>query len=237
MDRFDIILRIEDKHYLFSTIRLLPEKVELFYHYSWGGRRVGTNQSEDGKHSMEGYLSDHFSFHADGQIHSKAKDDKKKKIYLNPLNAGSNIFNIDRGKFIPFIVDSALLNDSAECNPRLKLIDIADYPNCHVWDVAGLKAFSIILVSKCSRINPELLIKNHGFENLTFIGRSVSLRFAFSKKNKQSISNKEVETATDILVMMVRQIWTKLPETPPVNCSYKGCTITMPPMDLIGKMK
>ncbi|MCK4922386.1 MAG: hypothetical protein KAS71_15140 [Bacteroidales bacterium] len=227
MNTFNIIIKKEQKHYLISTIRTIPEKCELFYHFPWGSRTKGKYIPIDLTDENNGYLYDHISFHSDGKVHSKAKNDKKKKIYLNNLDIEKNIFNLERSHFLPFLVDSFFI-DNINNHSRFKEIDINQLRSFKIWEIPKNKSFSIILISKCGLINPGKMIKDHGFERLTLIKKQIVLKDAF---------NKEISNGTDIVILLVEETWSERDQKEHNHSDLQNTTITMPPMKMIAEMK
>ena len=74
---FDMFFKIRNNYYSGGTIRVVPENAEMYLHYPWGSRDKATFKEIGAKQASPGYLPDHISFHRDGTIHAKAKNENK----------------------------------------------------------------------------------------------------------------------------------------------------------------
>jgi len=240
--KIDIFFRLNEELYHGLTIRATHGKAELFYHYPWGSKTNGKYGAIGEETLLDGYLPDHISFHTDGNIHSKARDGKKKKIYHNTLNPGLNVFDLERGHFLPILIESFNLEQGLPLEKRFKKVESIDLNKSGLFEINGLNSFSILLISKCARVNPEKLLKDHGFENLTIIGSPIIMADIFKSEDKiASLSNSsEFSTQLVIVIVVVKEIWEEFS-----NISHKkeglgkpiSNTVCMPPMPLIKKMK
>ncbi len=239
--KFDIFFKIGNDNFLGASIRATHQKVELFYHYPWGSKSKATYSYIGDRESYEGYLPDHISFPKDGNIHSKARNGTKKKIYHNTLNPGINVFNLERGHFLPIFIESINLKDDNIIEKRFKKAESIDKTKSALLDITGLAYFSIILISKCERVNPQNLIKDHGFENLTIVGSPIILTDIFKDEDKKGTLSMSSGYATQLVIMVVQEVWNDVGKTMGVKKNGENgikfsTTICMPPMDLIGRM-
>jgi hypothetical protein len=222
-----------------GSIRACHEKAELFFHYPYGSNvkceveAVGTGIIDDG------YLPDHISFHTDGNIHSKGRDGKKKKIYFNKSNPGLNIFNLERANYLPFFVESINVSATRFLEKRFKETVIFNPEQDILYDVTSLNSFSIILVSKCERLNPKFIVENEHFKQLTYIGADVILG-VFTKEDKEQIFETNSSFNTDLVILLVENILEKFPTIIHDKNNDEGIgftnTVCMPPAELLGKM-
>lgn len=238
--KIDIFFRLNEELYNGLTIRATYRKAELFYHYPWGSKTHGKYGAIGEEDLLDGFLPDHISFHTDGNIHSKARDGKKKKIYNNTLNPGLNVFDLKRGHFLPILIESFNIAKDFPIEKRFKKVESIDRNKSGLFDINGLNSFSILLISKCARVNPEKLLKDHGFENLTIIGSPLIMADIFKSEDKIVSLSKSSGFSTQLLIVVVKEIWEEFS-----NLSHKklglgkqiSVTVCMPPMPLIGKMK
>jgi hypothetical protein len=89
---------------------------------------------------------------------------------------------------------------------RLKPIDKApDRGESYTFDVSNFEAFSIVLISKCARVHPVRMLKDHGFEKLTYIG-GVYLSEYFTADEKEKTFPDSSGFGTDVICTVVSDI-------------------------------
>lgn len=236
---YRLFFKIKEQVLYGGSIRAIHEKAELFYHYPYGSN-VETEVEVLGTGIIDsGYLPDHISFHIDGNIHSKARDGKKKKIYFNTLNPGLNIFNLERANYLPFFVESINVSEPRFVEKRFKK-NITFNPNRDIlYDVTTLNSFSILLVSKCERVNPTSIVENEHLKKLKYIGADV-ISGVFTKEDKEQNLETNSNFSTDLVILLVENIWEGFPTIIHHNNKDEGIrfttTVCMPPVDLLGKM-
>jgi len=234
---FKLFFLINDTPYHGATLRVTHEKVELFYHFPWGSKQETKVLDLDRERSDQGFLPDHISFHNNGTIHAKARDHLKKKIYHNPLNAGQNVFDLERAHFLPILLNSIDISKPSFIEKRFNKITSTNEISGPIWDLSNLNSFSIIVISKCARLNPNTLVADHGFQNLKRIGSSAIMMDPFTFQNKRNITpNPKTEFNTEIIIMVVENVWDELPPQNNVSSDMFSCTVTLPPMNRIGQL-
>ena len=123
----------------------------------------------------------------------------------------------------------------------MKLIEPTEYQQQKSWDVSKFKYVSIVLISKCARVNPANLLSDHGFQSLTKIGKIPILANIFKINDKAQLpEGSESQFDTQLLLMIVQETW---PEKEPKLMKPKNdndvllCNfVTLPPMRIISKM-
>jgi len=236
---YRLFFKIKEQILYGGSIRASHQKGELFFHYPHGSNSK-TEVETPGSDTIEnGYLPDHISFHTDGNIHSKARNGKKKKIYFNTLNPGLNVFNLKRTNYLPFFVESINISEPQFIKKRFKE-NVLFNPNKDIlYDVTKLNSFSILLVSKCERLNPKFIVENEHLKQLKYIGADVILG-VFTKENKSQAFEINSGFNTDLVILITENIWDKFPTTIHHINKDKGVTfsttVCMPPVDLLGKM-
>lgn len=237
---FDMFFKIGEDYYSGGTIRVVHENAEIYLHYPWGSRNKTTLQEIRAKQALPGYLPDHISFHRDGTIHAKTKNENKRVEYLNRLKPSGNIFNLPLGSFVPIYLETINLTQELFIEKRFRKLSSGEIPPHSYWDLTGLVQFSIILVSKCSSVNPSKLLSNHGFERLSVVGNPSILCDLFTYQEKVNLSEGSLSTRnTDLLVIVVMDGWSEpAPQQYANNNKVPvGVAVTMPPMQLIAKMQ
>lgn len=240
---FEIVVMIHGKYYLAGTVRSLHEQTELFFHFPWGSRNRVRVHGLDGRPIEDGCLPDHISFHRDGRVHTKTRNGKMKVTYLNRLDLGLNPFNLPRGQFLPIFLNSLFIGSEVAIAARLRKIQPTDEQRERAWDVSSLDYFSILLISKCARVDPARLLANHGFEQLERVGTPAILTDMFSAQEKASLNTGSASSFdTQLLILLVKQTWMERP-TPDQEASIGveriliSSTVTMPPMSGVCAMR
>ena len=234
---FEMFFKIGKNHYSGGTIRVVHKNTEIYLHYPWGSRNKTTLKEIGANQASPGYLPDHISFHRDGTIHTKAKDGNKRVEYLNILKPSGNIFNLRRGSFVPIYLETINLSQESYIEKRFRKLPSGEIPAYSCWDLTGLAQVSLILVSKCSSVNPSKLLSDHGFEKLTIIGKPSILCDLFTYQEKINLSGGPLSTlSTELLIVLVKDGWFEPAPQYPGKVPV-GVAVTMPPMELIGKMK
>lgn len=234
---FEIIVAINGNYYLAGTIRALHDQAELFFHFPWGSRNRARIHGMDGRPTEDGCLPDHISFHRDGSVHTRARNGKMKVTYQNRFDPGLNPFNLSRGQFLPIFLDSLFIGSEAAIAARLRKIQQpTNVQKERAWDVSSLECFSILLISKCARVDPARLLANHGFDQLERVGTPAILADMFSAQEKASLPTGSASSFdTQLLVLLVKQTWMERP-TPDQEASIgvdpllMSSTVSMPPM-------
>jgi hypothetical protein len=236
---YRFFFKIKEQVLYGGSIRASHKKVELFFHYPYGSNVQSEVEIIDTGIIEDGYLPDHISFHTDGNIHSKARDGKKKKIYFNTLNPGLNVFNLDRANYLPFFVESINVSEARFLKKRFKENVTFDPKQDILYDVTSLNSFSIIFVSKCERLNPKFILENEHLKQLKYIGADVILG-VFTKEDKEQVFEINSSFSTDLVILLVENIWEKFPTILHHKNNEEGIrfttTICMPPVELLGKM-
>ncbi len=238
---FELVFRDGETYYSGGTIRTSQSKIELFFHYPWGSRTPAQKYSPAHEMREPVYLPDHISFHKDGTVHETSKDGQKRRQHENKLALQENPFNLQRGEFMPLYLESIDIRRGVSDGCRLHRIEeTSDRQRERCWDVSSLNHFSIILLSKCTRIHPGRLLSDHGFQLLTTIGPPIILKDVFRAQEKDLLpGGSRSEFGTDILVMAVEESW---PERPPLRSQANSeatlisSTVWCPPIDGFSKM-
>lgn len=240
---FEIIVTIDGKYYLAGTVRVRHDHTELFFHFPWGSRVRGRIHGVDGRSAEDGCLPDHISFHRDGGVHTKARNGTMKVTYPTRFDLGLNPFNLPRGHFLPIFLDSLYVGSEAAIAARLRVIQPTDEQKKSAWDVSSLKYFSIVIVSKCARVNPAKLLADHGFEHLERVGATAILADLFTAQNKASLPTGSASAFdTQLLIFIIKETWM---ESPPLNLTTSlgtdalliSSTVSMPPLEGIRAMR
>ena len=236
---YKVYFKIEDTTYLGARIRATHDKVELFYHYPWGSNEQTEIENLEDSCIENGYLPDHISFHTNGIIHSKARNGKKKKIYINKLDPEMNVFNLKKNTYLPFFIESINISNQQYINKRFKEEEINDPQKNILFDITGLNSFSLILVSKCERTNPKSVIENESFQKLNIRYGDIIMG-AFSLTDKQKVFDNHTNFNTDLMILICENIFQPFNELEHHESGEIGMefstTICMPPIELIGKM-
>lgn len=234
-----IFFKIRTDILLGARIRTITDKVELFYHFPHGSNVEAELENIENGEVNDGYLSDHISFHTDGNIHSKAKNGEKKKIYLDEINIGLNVFNLERGHYLPFFIESIDISDIRFIKRRFKENVFYDPNKDILWDVSKLNSFSILLISKCEKFNPHHIIQNEHLKNLKIISADIILS-AFTKVDKQKNFKVHSNLNSDLMIILIENVWDKF--TTVVHHVNKdlgenfSTIVCVPPIERIGKM-
>jgi hypothetical protein len=237
---FEMFFKIGKNHYSGGTIRIVHENAEIYLHYPWGSRDKATLKEIGAKQASPGYLPDHISFHRDGTIHTKAKNENKRIEYLNRLKPSGNIFNLPLGSFVPIYLETINLTQELSIEKRFRKLPSGEILPHSYWDLTGLVQVSIILVSKCSSVNPSKLLSSHGFKRLAVVGNPSILCDLFTCQEKINLPGGSLSTRnTDLLIIIVMDGWSE--PAPQDSVTDKkvpvGVAVTMPPMELIAKMQ
>lgn len=236
---YKVFFKIKNEILFGASIRATHNKIELFYHYPFGSKSESEMENLETGEIDNGYLPDHISFHKDGNIHSKARNGKKKKIYFNDLNPGLNVFNLERAHYLPFFIESINISESRFIKKRFKENVFFDSKQDILFDVSEYNSFSILLISKCEKVNPENIIKNEHLKHLKIIYGDIILG-VFTKEDKND--NFEIHSSqnTDLMILLVENVWEKFPTIIHHINNDEGIrfttTVCMPPTELLGKM-
>lgn len=169
------------------------------------------------KEITNGYLPDHISFHKDGNVHSKARDGKKKKIYFNKTNPGFNVFNLKPRNYFPFFINSINISEKKFIHKRFEknIFFEPQGPNC--FDVSNYNSFSIVLISYCEKVTIENIFKDEMLKSLNIIS-SCNINGVFTKQDKENNFNTNSGFDTNLLIVIVEKVWGKFEEiTHPIN--------------------
>jgi len=105
--------------------------------------------------------------------------------------------------------------------------------------LTALNSFSILLVSKCERVNPTSIVENEHLKKLKYIGADV-ISGVFTKEDKEQNLETNSTFNTDLVILLVENIWEEFPTIIHHKNNDEGIrfttTICMPPVDLLGKM-
>lgn len=231
--------KIEEEIFYGGSIRALHEKGELYFHYPHGSNSISEVENIELKTIEDGYLPDHISFHADGNIHSKARTGNKKKVYHNKLNPGLNVFNLNRANYLPFFLESINISEPRFIDKRFKKDVKFDPYKDFLYDVSGLNSFSILLISKCQRLNPKFIVENEYLKKLKFFYADI-ISGIFSTEDKEKIFKDNSGFNTDLVIMLVENVWDKFPSIIHHKNNDEGksysTTICIPPVEKLGKM-
>jgi len=236
---YNIYFQIDSNYYLGSQIRASNKKIELFYHYVTARNKKVDFEHLDTGQISSGYLPDHVSFHFDGQIHTKAKDSRKRKQYLSELKCEINPFNLERNNFTPIFLESINISDSQLIQNRFKLVERSETVNKPLIDLTGLNSFSLILFSKCERTNPNAILENEHIRKLNSIV-GVQIKDVFSVDDKAQKFKNTSGFSTEIIVLAVQNIWEEFSKiehhiTGEIG-KQGGNSVITPPIELLGRM-
>jgi hypothetical protein len=237
---YNIYFKIDNDIYHGAQIRASHQKIELFYHYgNTRNKKVEFENLATGDISS-GYLPEHISFHFDGKIHTKAKDSKKKKLYFNKLKCDLNPFNLERSHWAPLFLESINISKQDLVNQRFKKVIKSEAINQPLWDLSGLTSFSILLISKCSRVDPKGILSNEHISRLTLIG-GLRIEDVFTAKEKEKNFEKTSGFSSEIMVLIVQNVSEEFSEIKHHSTGEigekVGISLMTPSIDLIGKMK
>ncbi len=236
---YRIFFKINEQILYGGSIRASHEKTELFYHYPYGSNIESEVENLETGIIDSGYLPDHISFHTDGNIHSKARDGKKKKIYFNTLNPGLNVFNLERANYLPFFIESINISEPRFVKKRFKENVTFDPIHDILYDVTALNSFSILLVSKCERSNPNFITENEHLKKLKYVAADV-ISGVFTKADKDLIFETNSTFNTDLVILLIENVWEGFPKIIHHKNNDEGIrfttTVCMPPVKLLGKM-
>ena len=238
LDTLEVLVTDEHELRQLCTLRTNVERVELFYHYPWGSRSPALYHDGSMDEAREGYLPDHISFHCDGRVHSKARDATSKNKYFNTTIAEINPFNLDRGKFLPVLVESFNLDRTQLWDARCPPATGGQFPEgAVVYDVSGLRSFSLLLVSSCARVNPQSLLGDHGLERLSYVGQPCCLEEVFTADEKRKAAGHSSAFATRLIVACVRETLPleEMAANESVACE-SSTTVVLPPIEMLGRM-
>jgi hypothetical protein len=150
--RKDIIINIKSKLYKFGTIAIDKAKIEMFYHFPWGSTFKAEQVIND--NLERSHLPDHISFHTDGTIHFKYKDENKKTNYYKDQKLDKNPFNLERNNAHILLVESIKSLSAL----RLKQIDTYKQDSL-IFNLGDNSKFSFLLIDMCEKFNPKNLIE------------------------------------------------------------------------------
>lgn len=230
--------RSSGSHFV-GRIRVNTETVELFYHLAGGSNIKAEMEGMGSGEIKNGYLTDHFSFHADGTIHSKARNEKREKLYLDRTSAGFNVFNQQRAHYLPFFLESICLSDDEFVSPRFHKSSHSGGGRDLVYDVTGLNSVSIFLISKCEKVDPEFIAKELVKNGIKIITADI-IGGVFKSADKKAHFSDATDFDTDLMVVLVENILMPFGEiihevTGEVG---RGCSIAvcLPPPEMIRNM-
>jgi hypothetical protein len=237
---YNIYFKIDNDIYHGAQIRASHQKIELFYHYgNTRNKKVEFENLATGDISS-GYLPDHISFHFDGQIHTKAKDSRKKKLYFNELKCDLNPFNLERNNWAPLFLESINISKQELVHSRFKRVTKNEAVNQSILDISELTSFSILLISKCSRVNPKGILSNEHISRLTLIGVLI-IADVFTAKEKAENFENSSGFSTEIMVLIVQNVFEEFSEIKSHSTGeigeQVGISLMTPLIDSIGKMK
>ncbi|MBR9847282.1 MAG: hypothetical protein GYB35_14800 [Algicola sp.] len=208
-----LYLKIDNENYYAGSIRVIPEKLEMFFHFPWGSKTTSEYQ-KFGESKIDNWnLPDHISFHSDGKIHKKLKGERDKKIYLQQVDCKMNFFNLNKANFLPLYLESFHLDNEGFMNQRFKPENPTK--DCSfVWNVQNCKHFSLIFISKCGNVHPEWMVKNNlGLKNLTFLDQPIVIQKFFTKEERKSWSSEyNPEFDTELMILVVKETISQLKE-------------------------
>jgi hypothetical protein len=228
---YPLYFEINNVSYYSGSIRALANSIELYYHFPWGSRSPSKYQDVRTNKIDNWHLPDHISFHKNGRIHTKLKDEKKKKLYLEPIEIEINPFNLERGHFLPIYLESFFVEDKEWVKKRLKP-ENPSFSNATVWNLNSIKNFSLLIISKCGSVDPlKMTQTNKGLNKLTFIDQPVVIQNFFTKEEKDKLPNgSKSERSTELIIMLVRET---IPKSKPIFDEKEGEGINVNTFHLI----
>lgn len=186
LKEYEFFFKIEKEIFYGGSIRVNPNNLELYYHYPWGSNSKTEVRGTQNKEVVNGYLPDHISFHKDGNIHSKARDGRKKKIYYNKTNPGFNIFNLKMKHYLPFFIDSFNISKNEYIHKRFEKNIYFEPLGPNGFDVSKYNSFSIVLISYCEKVSIEYIFKDEALKNLNIISScNINGIFTIDEKKKK----------------------------------------------------
>lgn len=235
---YEIFFKIKKEMFYGGSIRINQNKFELYFHYPWGSNSETEMRNIQHNEITNGYLPDHISFHIDGNIHSRARNGKKKKLYLDKTNAGFNVFNLATKHYLPFLIESINISDIKLIDRRFEKNEFFEPqgPNC--FDVSNYNSFSIVFISYCEKVTIENIFKDEMLKSLKIIS-SCNINGIFTKQNKERNFKTHSGFDTCLLVLVVEKVWGEFTEMIHHKNKDKGIlfskTICIPPKEEILK--
>jgi hypothetical protein len=236
---YSIYFKIGNEFYLGAQIRASNKKIELFYHYGNSKNKKSYLENLETGEMANGYLPDHVSFHFNGQIHTKAQNDKRKKFYFSEVKCDHNPFNLQRNHFAPIFLESINISNEELINLRLKKVEKEETFNQPLVDLTEFNSFSIILFSKCERTNPNDILKDRNIIKLNSIV-GIRINNVFSAIDKAKKIEKTSGFSTDIVVLIVQNVFEHFTEiehhTTGEIGTQSSISVVTPTIELIGGM-
>lgn len=217
---YPLYFKIREHFYYAGTIRVLVNSVEIFYHFPWGSKTPGEFQNINTDEIDNWHLPDHISFHKDGRIHTKLKDDKKQKLYLEPIQIGINPFNLERGHFLPIYIESFYIGYEKYITKRFKYLN-SKPENGLIFDIGLIENFSLLLISKCASVDPVKMTQtNTGLNNLTFVDVPIVISDFFTIDEKSILpGGSKADRNTELVIIVSRQTH---PKSKPITDKLNG---------------
>ncbi len=201
-----IVFRTKEKLLHAYNLNCPNNKIELYLHYLWGSNVDAQYQNVRTEKKLKGALADHISFHHDGHVHYKIRNEKGKVEYLERFQIGLNPFNLERNNYLPIYLESFDLSDYDFNNIRFKVIELIDNSDI-VFNISDLKSFSILLVSKCAKVNPSIILEQLGLNQKLLIDEPLIITDFFTAKEKvQNLGSSLTEFNTELLIIVFRKI-------------------------------
>lgn len=233
LSRYDIHLKINTHFIKFCNLGINRDKAELFYQYPWGSKlptQIGPYVASD---PDNGYLPDHTSFHKDGTVHVKARDQNKKSLYLNTQSHEDNFFNFPPGK-CKSIFTSSLNISSKEIGlfkEKYEASEVSPNPK-YFFDLGDIRHFTIALVAVCAKVDPRKIFTIEPYKHLKNLG----IPICFESFTAQQIIN-NTEDSCSLGVNLVLFATSNVPSEYPKLDAPEGhpeivegiYTVTTPP--------
>ncbi|MES2240560.1 MAG: hypothetical protein V4497_09925 [Bacteroidota bacterium] len=243
INEYEFFFKIKKEMFYGGSIRVNPNNLELYYHYPWGSNSKTEMTEVKDIQNIEitnGYLPDHISFHKDGNVHSKARDGKKKNIYLNKTNPGFNVFNLKMKHYFPFFIESINISEIEFIHKRFEKNIYFEPLGPNGFDVSKYNSFSIVLISYCEKVSIEYIFKDEVLKNLNIIS-SCNINGIFTKDDKRRNFKIHSGFHTNLLILIVEKVWGKFEEiTHPITKEkgllFSNCVCLPSENDMIKNM-
>ncbi len=203
---YELFFKINKEMFYGGNINVIPNKMELFYHFPWGSNSKTEIKDNKTKGITNGCLPDHISFHKDGKVHSRARDGKNKKTHVNKAINDFNVFDLKMGNYLPFLIDSINIEEPRFIEKRFEKNIYFEPKGSNCFDVTNFKSFSIVLISYCEKVKIENIFKNEMIKSLNIIS-SCNINSIFTKKNKDINFKTHSGLDTGLLILIVEKVW------------------------------
>ncbi len=199
--RRTIHVSIKNNTYIFATIAI-NRKVEMFYHFPWGGNYKTENIIND--KLEDAHLPDHISFHANGVVHFTYKNNRKRSAHYKDQHFQVNPFNVPENNAWLLLIESVNKPDF-----RLKESESIKEEDIR-FDLGNNDEFSLLIYAIPARFNPKYLIEG-AFAHLKIIDQGVVWLSAYTVADKVKLPQKSAcMQDTNLVLLFVKNV---IPET------------------------